>query len=71
MNTTTLIGTSALKDIKGYDFLVEQMKNAVQQTIDNGGWILVSPDGKMYKGDIERIAAVILTEHPLLKVPRG
>ena len=37
------------------------------KSLNNGGWILVSPDGKMYSGGIEQISAVVMTHHPIFK----
>lgn len=32
-------------------------------------WILIDPQGRMFKGKVEDMTRVLLTEHPLLKLP--
>lgn len=32
-------------------------------------WIVIDPQGRMYKGKVEEVTRVLLAEHPLLKMP--
>ena len=32
-------------------------------------WIVIDPQGRMYKGKVEDVTRVLLAEHPLLKMP--
>lgn len=64
--TTTGIPPKPL-DVNSFDFLKRQLEENCRETINNGGWILVSPDGKMYRGDIRQIGAVVMTHHPMFK----
>ena len=33
-------------------------------------WIVIDPQGRMYKGKVEEVTRVLLAEHPLLKMPQ-
>lgn len=69
MQIETTATTSATKplDVKSFDFLKRQMEECCMETINNGGWILVSPDGRMYRGSIEEISSVVMTHHSIFK----
>jgi|GWRWMinimDraft_8_1066016.scaffolds.fasta_scaffold27916_1 hypothetical protein len=32
-------------------------------------WIVIDPQGQMFKGKVEDVTRVLLAEHPLLKLP--
>lgn len=32
-------------------------------------WIVIDPQGRMFKGKVEDVTRVLLAEHPLLKLP--
>ena len=32
-------------------------------------WVLIDPHGRVYEGNIEDIALIVMNEHPLLKMP--
>lgn len=32
-------------------------------------WIVIDPQGRMYRGKVEAVMWVLLAEHPLLKMP--
>jgi len=34
-----------------------------------GQWIVIDPQGRMYKGKVEDVTRVLLAEHPLFKLP--
>lgn len=52
-------------------FSLEEMKKAAEEVLgkkgNNTDWILVSPDGKMYRGSIETITSVIAVHNPMFK----
>lgn len=70
-STTTTVTPQKPLDVKSFDFLKRQLEESCMETINNGGWILVSPDGKMYRGDIRQIGAVVMENHPLFKTSFG
>lgn len=52
-------------------FSLEEMKKAAEEVLgkkgNNTDWILVSPDGKMYRGSIATMTSVLAVHHPLFK----
>lgn len=50
---------------------LEEMKRIADEVLfktgNNTDWILVSPDGKMYKGSLETITSVVAVHHPMFK----
>jgi hypothetical protein len=54
---------------------VEAMLRAMEDTgllpATNGGkWTLISPDGKIYVGEVTELLPALLKDHPLLRFPR-
>ncbi len=51
---------------------LETLKRAMQE-IDllpkPDQWLVIDPQGRMYKGKVEDVTRVLLAEHPLLKMP--
>lgn len=62
MSYTTSNGMSPLT--------LDQLERAMRE-VDllpkNDGWMLVSPDGKVWRGDVQHIFMVLAPHHPLLK----
>ena len=67
IETTSTTSVTKLLDVKSFDFIKRQLEECCIEAINSGGWILVSPDGKMYRGGIEQISAVVMTHHPIFK----
>lgn len=47
---------------------IERAKEAMEKLSLGTDWILVSPDGHMYKGDVQRLFMILAQHHPLLKM---
>ena len=66
--STSSISTAA---INPQVFSLEEMKKAAEEVLgkkgNNTDWILVSPDGKMYRGSLETITSVVAVHHPMFK----
>ena len=65
IETTSTTSVTKLLDVKSFDFIKRQLEECCIEAINNGGWILVSLDGKMYRVGIEQISAVVMTHHPI------
>lgn len=49
---------------------VDKLKEAlarIEALPKNDEWIVIDPQGRMYKGKVEEVTRVLLAEHPLLK----
>jgi hypothetical protein len=49
---------------------LDQMERAMREVgllPKNNEWTLVSPDGKVWRGDVQHIFMVLAPHHPLLK----
>ena len=67
MDVTTATATS-LEPVN-----IETVPNAMReieflQELDQ--WIVIDPQGRMYKGKVEEVTRVLLAEHPLMKMPK-
>ena len=59
-------GTSATTgDMKPVS--LETLTRAMQEMPKPDQWIVIDPQGRMYKGKVEEVIRVLLAEHPLLK----
>lgn len=65
MTTTTASASTPEASMTLNDILkaVEKLKAQPH----NDKWILVSPEGQMYKGRIEEIAPILMSRHPMLQ----
>jgi hypothetical protein len=53
---------------------IERIREALtvlSELPENKEWIIVSPDGQMYKGEFDKVFPVFMRHHPLLSLPLG
>ena len=46
---------------------VQRARDAIEKLSHNNEWMLIAPDGRMWKGDAQRMFMVLAPHHPLLK----
>lgn len=70
MNSTGITGNGismTVDDVKKAIDAVSELNKSLEPK--NKEWFLVTPDGKVYKGNIELMMRVMVQHHPLFKIP--
>ena len=49
--------------------MLEKLKKEIAALPERDQWIVIDPQGRMYKGTVTEVTRVLLSEHPMLKSP--
>lgn len=65
--TTGTTGSSTVFTAADIDRVKKQMEKIIGEAKTKGQFILITPDGKMFKGDIATVMSGAMQYHPLFK----
>ena len=49
--------------------LLQEMIDKLKAIPKNDQWILINPEGEIYKGTVQQMSIVLLQRHPLFQMP--